>query len=223
MATQIFVSHITEDAAVAAKLKLALRDDFLGQLTIFLSSDTDSITAGEDWLSSVSKALRDSSMVIVLCSPEAVDRPRVNFEAGAAWMRDVPLIPVCFGGLKLRALRMPLSARQGLELSDGPGLRRLYSEIARVLGFQLPPRDYDALAADLSASTEWVPAVADAAGISGDKAIRGRLGEALMHPRYKWRSLDRVAAAAAIPADRAAARYSKPITGSGSAAELTAI
>jgi predicted metal-dependent peptidase len=38
-----------------------------------------------------------------------------------------------------------------------------------------------------------------------DKAIRSRIDEALSHPRYKWRSLDKVAAAAAIPVDRATA------------------
>lgn len=32
-----------------------------------------------------------------------------------------------------------------------------------------------------------------------DKAIRARLDEALSHPRYKWRTLDKLAAAAAVP------------------------
>ena len=37
MPTQIFISHITEDSAVAARLKLRMTEDFLGQLTVFLS------------------------------------------------------------------------------------------------------------------------------------------------------------------------------------------
>lgn len=205
MPTQIFISHITEDSAVAARLKLRMTEDFLGQLTVFLSSDTESIAAGEEWLSSVSEALRNSSILIVLCTPASITRPWVNFEAGAAWMREIPVVPACFGGLRPRDLAMPLSARQGLELNDAQGLRRLYSRIAQALGFQSPARDYDVLAADLIASAERTPVDADAAAAGTDKAIRARLDEALSHPRYKWRSLDKVAAAAAIPADSAAA------------------
>ena len=205
MPTQIFISHITEDSAVAARLKLRMTEDFLGQLTVFLSSDTESIAAGEEWLSSVSEALRNSSIFIVLCTPISITRPWVNFEAGAAWMREIPVVPACFGGLRPRDLSMPLSARQGLELNDAQGLRRLYIRIARALGFQSPARDYDVLAADLIASAERTPVDADTAEVGTDMAIRARLDEALSHPRYKWRSLDKVAAAAAIPADSAAA------------------
>lgn len=202
MVTQIFISHITEDAGVAAKLKLRITEDFLGQVTVFLSSDTESIAAGEEWLSSVSDAIRNSSIFIVLCSPISIMRPWVNFEAGAAWMKDIPLIPVCFAGLRPRDLPMPLSARQGLELNDVQGLRRLYARIAQILRCQSPARDYDALAAGL---TEGAPVDAGAAGAGADVAIRSRIDEALSHPRYKWRSLDKVAACAAIPVDRAAA------------------
>lgn len=154
MATQIFISHIKEDAAVAARLKLRMTEDFLDQFGVFLSSDTESIAAGENWLSSVSEELRNASFLIVLCSPAAVIRPWVNFEAGAGWIREIPVIPVCFGGLKLLDLPMPLAASQGLELNDAQGLRKLYDRISHNLGVQSPARDYDALAADLTASAE---------------------------------------------------------------------
>lgn len=131
MPTQVFISHVTEDAAVAAMLKRKMTEDFLGQLTVFLSSDTESIAAGEEWLSSVSEALRNSSIFVVLCSPIAIARPWVNFEAGAAWMRDIPLVPACFGGLRPRDLPMPLSARQGLELNDPQGYADCTPELRR--------------------------------------------------------------------------------------------
>ena len=205
MTTQIFISHITEEAGIAAMLKLRMTEDFLGQLTAFLSSDTESIAAGEEWFSSVSGALRNSSIFIVLCSPVAVSRPWVNFEAGAAWMREIPVIPICFGGLRPRDLPMPLSARQGLELTNAQDLRRLYARIAQTLGFQLPVRDYDALASDLIASAEQAPGNDDDTGMHTDKAIRARIDETLSHPRYKWRSLDKVAAVAAVSVDTATA------------------
>ena len=205
MPTQIFISHITEDAAVATRLKLQLMEDFLDQFTVFQSSDTESIAAGENWFSSISKAIRGSSLFIILCSPIAITRPWVNFEAGAAWMRDLPLIPACFEGLRPRDLPMPLSAYQGLELNDVQGLQRLYGRIAATLGCRSPARDYTALAAEFSALPEPAQDGPDIAGQGNDKAIRSRLDEALSHPRYKWRSLDKVAAAAAISVDRATA------------------
>ena len=205
MATQIFISHITEEENVAAKLKRMMADDFLHQFKVFLSSDTESIAAGDEWFSSVGEALRNSSIFIVLCSPISITRPWVNFEAGAAWMREIPVIPVCFSGLRPRDLLMPLAARQGVELKDAQGLRRLYLRIADTLDCRPPVRDYNVLAADLIASAEQIPADEGRAGMGADKAIRSRIDEALSHPHYKWRSLDKLAAAAAVPVATATA------------------
>ncbi len=96
---RIFISHISEEKAPAAQLKRALTRDFLGLVDVFVSSDTESISAGEEWLQSVAKALRECAAVVILCSPESVKRPWINVEAGAAWMRDIPLVPVCHLGL----------------------------------------------------------------------------------------------------------------------------
>src|SRR5690348_2355735 len=121
-----FISHISEDKEPAGRIKVALKRDFLGLLDIFLSSDTQSIAAGEEWLKSIEQALRDSALLLVLCSPESIRRPWINFEAGAAWMRGIPLIPICHAGFEVRDLPMPLSLRQGIGISDPKGLERLY-------------------------------------------------------------------------------------------------
>jgi hypothetical protein len=86
----VFVSHISEDKQTAGRLKNVLTRDFPGLLDVFLSSDTQSIAAGEEWLQSIEQALRDSAMLLVLCSPDSIRRPWINFEAGAAWMRKIP-------------------------------------------------------------------------------------------------------------------------------------
>jgi hypothetical protein len=46
------VSHISEDKETAGRIKSVLTRDFLGLLDVFLSSDTQSIAAGEEWLES---------------------------------------------------------------------------------------------------------------------------------------------------------------------------
>lgn len=141
-----FVSHISEEAVVAEALKTALIEDFLGLLDVFVSSDTTSISAGEEWLRTIEKSLAASSIMIVLCSPSSVARPWINFEAGAAWMRGIPLIPICHGGLAPRNLPVPLSLRQGLSLSDVNCLSRLYSRVAAIAGCREPNRDFSKLA-----------------------------------------------------------------------------
>jgi hypothetical protein len=79
-----FISHISEEAAVAARLKSVLVRDFRDPFDVFMSADTESIAAGEDWLRAVEKALRECAIVMILCSPESIRRPWINFEAGAA-------------------------------------------------------------------------------------------------------------------------------------------
>lgn len=69
MASRAFISHVSEEAEVAAGLKTALARDFLGLLDVFVSSDAESIAAGEEWLRSIERALKESAMLIVLCAP----------------------------------------------------------------------------------------------------------------------------------------------------------
>jgi len=123
MNKRAFISHISEEADVAKALKVVLVRDFLGLLTVFVSSDTESIAAGEEWLRSVEQALENCAMQIILCSPDSITRPWINFEAGAAWIRKIPLIPICHSGLTPRDLPMPLSLRQAISLDDPQGLR----------------------------------------------------------------------------------------------------
>jgi hypothetical protein len=137
---QLFVSHISEEAELAALLKESMESDFLGLVNFFTSSDIGSIAAGEDWLAAVKKAMADAEAVIVLCSKAAVQRPWVHFEVGAAWMKGVPIIPVCHSGMAVTDLQMPLSTRQGIELGTERGIERLYQGIAKALKLKQVPR-----------------------------------------------------------------------------------
>jgi hypothetical protein len=205
MAKRAFISHITEEAAVAAKLKAALARDFLQMLDVFVSSDGESISAGDDWLESINKALEQSSAMLILCSPSSIRRPWINFEAGAAWMRKIPLIPLCHAGLTPGDLPAPLSFRQGLLLTDPRGLRQLYVRIARELGCAAPSPSFAALAEALVKLVQSLQlSERDVDLLDRDRGIKRRLDEALRHDKYKWRSLQSVAAAAGLSEDVAA-------------------
>lgn len=198
----VFVSHISEDEVVAEWLKTTLNRDFLRLLEVFVSSDTESIEVGTPWFDSVRKALAEARVLVVLCSEASVRKPWINFEVGAAWIIDKPIIPLCHSGLKPAALPMPLSLRQGIELSDPEGIRRLYQGLAREFGFGAPERDF----AELARQVPAVPAgEADEPGEQADDRYIGRrLRAALEGSKYKWRSLEWAAVEAGVSEETAA-------------------
>jgi hypothetical protein len=197
-----FISHISEEANVAAALKRALLRDFLGMMELFVSSDTESISAGEEWLSAIENALSDCSMLLILCSPKSVGRPWINFEAGAAWMRQVPLIPICHSSLTPRDLPMPLSLRQAIRLDDPAGLNRLYARVAEIIKCNEPQIRFDALALELGMTQQVSSGAIET--LQDDRVLRARLADALRHPDVQWRSLQALASEAAISPEKAA-------------------
>jgi hypothetical protein len=205
---RVFLSHVSDERTVAAALKARLVEDFLGLLDVFVSSDGESIAAGEQWLASVEQALSECDLLITLCSPHSIRRPWINFEAGAAWMRKIPVMPACHAGLAPSDLPMPLSLRQGVSLAEAEGLRRLYAQVARVLNCRPPNGDFEALARELSETSKGLEGQAggdeDITALETSRATKARLMEALEHPRYKWRTLEKLAAAAAVSTDTAA-------------------
>jgi hypothetical protein len=91
----VFVSHVSEEKELAASLKSALLSHFKRGINVFVSSDLKSIELGTDWMDAIERAIKSSSVLIVLCSQSSIRRPWVSFELGAAWMRKIPIIPVC--------------------------------------------------------------------------------------------------------------------------------
>ena len=137
--TRIFVSHISEEAEIAALLQEAIERDFLGLVKLFASSDIGSIVAGDDWLAAVQQAMDEAAAVIVLCSHSSVQRPWVQFELGAAWSKQLPIIPVCHSGMDAAELPMPLSRKEAVELSDPEGIERLYQAVAALIQLERVP------------------------------------------------------------------------------------
>lgn len=149
MSCHLFISHVATETDLAQALKKHLQDDFLGLLDVFVSSDLETIRAGDRWLDRVSSALADANVAIILCSRESVARPWVNFEAGAAWVRKIPVIPICHSGFDRNELPTPLNMLEALETGKENDLKKLYLTIANVLGGTTPKVDFSSLAASL--------------------------------------------------------------------------
>ncbi|MFP5318276.1 MAG: toll/interleukin-1 receptor domain-containing protein [Acidimicrobiia bacterium] len=183
---QVFISHISSETELAKRLKERLDRDFLGMLDIFVSSDRETIQAGARWLDEVDRALKEADLEIVLCSMESVGRPWVNFEAGAAWLRGIPVVPVCHSGLQPHELPVPLSMLQGLECGRPAGLEKLYDTVASVLGVRTPAVDFAAAAAEMRAFEESHRLSARAVEQVADPAVLCAASTQYAEPQFQF-------------------------------------
>lgn len=142
----VFISHMTEEAELAAILKDAIQTDFLGAVEVFVASDRRDLLAGARWMDTIAGKLHEASVEIVLCSSRSVGRPWINFEAGAGWIRNIPIIPVCHTDLSPGDLGPPLSYLQAINAGDREGLERLYIALAEACQMNQPSVDFEALA-----------------------------------------------------------------------------
>ena len=202
--SKLFVSHVVEEAELAKILKASLTRDFLGLVEVFVSSDLESISAGDNWLTALRSAMQASSALFVLCSHASISRPWVNFEVGAAWITDVPIVPVCHSGLRLSELPMPFSVLQGIEASSEDGLKRAYALVAQKLRCDVPDRDFSLIAKSIAEFEKvYAPRVAALyeSDIQRRERARTRIYEALAETKWKWRHIDTLASIGAVSED----------------------
>ena len=148
---QVFVSHITEEAKLAEVIQAHVRADFLGMVDIFVSSDGASIGVGRKWLNDIDEALQSAQVMLVLCSEASVKRPWINFEAGAGWVRRIPVVPVCHTGMRRVDLPIPLNMLQAIEARQETGWRQVYDALAGKLGATTPMGDFGRLTSEVAA------------------------------------------------------------------------
>lgn len=82
--------------------------------------------------------LAGAKVVLLMLSDKSVQRPWVNFEAGAAWTRNTVIIPVCYGRLKKEELPKPYSSLQAVDLNVSGEDEYLARSVAHHLGIDEP-------------------------------------------------------------------------------------
>jgi hypothetical protein len=156
----VFISHITEERTTAAVLKSLLQQTFGNNVRIFVSSDYVSISGGDLWFHAILKGLKSCAVVIVLLSPESLDRRWINFEAGVGIGAGATVIPVVIHGLELSDVGHPLCNLQIRSLQRLEEARALVQDIAKKLELaQNESVDFDALimqVAQGTAESGWV-------------------------------------------------------------------
>lgn len=139
----VFISHITEEKEMALELKQLIEESFLGMLSVFVSSDENSISSGSRWLDNITSALGSCAIELILCSPKSVKRPWINFEAGAGWVREIPVIPLCHSGMEPSSLPVPLNLLQAAKISEMPNLKLIFPVLASAIGAKCPNIMFD--------------------------------------------------------------------------------
>jgi len=84
----VFISYAREDGEFVATLLSRL-----GNENILAFADR-SIKPGEEWLSRLEYALKESKVILFLVTPNSLRSNWVNAEAGAAWILKKTLIPI---------------------------------------------------------------------------------------------------------------------------------
>ncbi len=138
----VFISHIAEEKEIALELKVLIESSFLGMIDIFVSSDYESVHLGRKWLDDITSSLRNCDLEIIVCSPKSVERPWINFEAGAGWIRDIDVIPLCHSGMEPANLPVPLNLLQAGKATEESSLKGIFQTLANTIGSKIPNADF---------------------------------------------------------------------------------
>jgi hypothetical protein len=108
---------------------------FFGEtLSVFVSSDYDSIATGEEWYRAISDGLLGAKAVIVLLSKYSADRRWINFEAGVAVGAGRRLLPVTIRSFPPSQVGLPLGQHHLRVLTDSMALQGLMIAISEATG-----------------------------------------------------------------------------------------
>lgn len=125
----VFLSHSSRDAESLKRLQATLQRVTSGTLSLFLSSDGQSIPFGRNWVATVEQALDSSALMFSFLSPVSTGSAWINFEVGYAYARGVKVVPVAIMGKDLDTLNPPLSLLQGFNLKSHEGMNNILSVI----------------------------------------------------------------------------------------------
>jgi hypothetical protein len=140
---KIFISHIQEEFQVALVLKKWIESAFADHCQVLTSTDPEGIPSAAQTLEENERAWEETKALILLCSPDSLQKPWISFEAGCAWLRRILIIPVCYSGLSAGQLPQPLAIFPGFDLNQRDFGQNLFMTLAKELGIsQLPDIQY---------------------------------------------------------------------------------
>lgn len=186
--TDIFISHMADEAEVAIALQDMLQEVFL-TTDVYVSSSPSSNPAGTSWYENMISKLREASAILIVCSERSIDRPWVNFETGAGIALQIPVIPLVHSGLRAGDVRIPFSLLQAKQANKSNELDDMVTVIADATGARRP-KDASNLIADavkrirdFESSYSMIPEVIETFDASRDSQLQ--IGNRLANCRKK--------------------------------------
>ncbi len=146
----IFLSHAAGDQGIAIFLKTVIEGSIPGS-DVFVSSDIEDLRPGDEWVARIRQNLKEARMLLLLASERALARPWVWYETGAAWSREIRMIPICLGKIRKNRLSAPFSSYQALNADDAGDFRNLLTEVGRELGMPVHAPEVEQIVAQMRA------------------------------------------------------------------------
>jgi hypothetical protein len=136
----VFVSHIHEEAALGTVIENHLEDAFSGRVEAFVSSDPRDNPGGDEWLNKIRSELKhpQNRMLVSVLSPASIFESWISIEAGATWILDRKVFPLCHSGLIPGSLPRPLQDFGGADLSADDCAKRLIMASEQATGLKVP-------------------------------------------------------------------------------------
>jgi hypothetical protein len=191
----VFISHITEEKAVALELQRYLRKAFGADFPVFVSSDPQSIGGGRAWWNHIRERLKTARVALVSLSNESVTREWINYEAGVGDGAGACVIPMGIDRYSFNYLDFPLKGFQGRYVEE---LEGIVGDIERETGLTAAPLDQKQYQADIVASTARIVR----RGIALEPYVEVRGGSNLLRFRISntgTRDVELVEVEAAVP------------------------
>lgn len=116
----VFLSHVTEEAPLAAAIQDWIERVFGDDVAVFRSSNTrrDLIAGNRWWHDRIRPALNEAELMVVICSAASIRKFWIAFELGHADRGGITIVPICHTGLSKSDLPAPISDWQALDLLD---------------------------------------------------------------------------------------------------------
>jgi hypothetical protein len=151
---KLYISHVSEEALFALLLKDFIESTFLGQVEAILSCSSADSAADRKWLQGIDGALDSAKLLLLLCSKRSIHHGWIHFEAGCAWMKNLPVLVICHSGLRSSELPPPLSVFEDpLDVEGREFMEALFGTLAASFGIhRLPRLSYEAMMVELRAT-----------------------------------------------------------------------
>lgn len=132
----VFFSHSSKDKLFITELKKIIIDRTSDTISIFQSSDGESIPFGRNWIHKIEENLKEAKIMFVFISPNSLMSNWIYFESGFSYSKGIKVIPVGILGIDIGTIDPPMSLLQGFNLYNNEGLNNIIAILNLEFSYQ---------------------------------------------------------------------------------------